>query len=63
MKVIATTGRDGYLLEANIYEIGRIMGEYSASARKIEVGSDIPVSDLYDATREIVQNSEERTKF
>ena len=42
------------MLEASDYEIGSIMGEYYASGRELKVGSEIQVSELYEAKREIV---------
>lgn len=59
MKIIATTGRDSYLLSADAREIGRIMGEDFANNRS--VGTEIPISDMYIATREIVAGAKELT--
>lgn len=59
MKIVASISRDKWLLEANDYEIGRIMGDYSASDKKLDVGFDIPVSELYEATRQIVNSQKE----
>lgn len=62
MKIIAIAGRDSYIVTANDYEIGRIMGAYSGSGKSLEVGVEIPVSDLYEATREITTGAAELTE-
>ena len=61
MKIIATAGHDKFILECDAYELGRIMGEYSANSGKRAIGTIIPVSELYEATREIVHNTKELT--
>ena len=61
MKIIATAGRDKYIMEASNYEVGRIMGAYSGSEFQLEIGQDVPVSELYESTREIVAGAKELT--
>ena len=61
MKIIATAGRDKYIMEASTYEVGHIMGAYFGSEFQLEIGQDVPVSELYESTREIVAGAKELT--
>lgn len=65
MKIIATAGRELFIVEATSDELARCMGYYSQSSfprgTGLEIGHEIAVCEAYTHARDIVSASKELT--